>query len=225
MGPYLGAGGPEGLKQPEHLMCSLPDVGKVKLGGPSRRAAAAAPDLRGDQRDDARGGMARRVLGSLTLMRALSLCASFRPGPFLRSHALAGPPSGGAARSHPHACFASVTGSVYESGSAADPVVTLYTKEGCTLCDKAKDVLKALSAEHPHSLEAVDITDEDKEEWFDRYKYDIPVLHMDGVYWAKHRLSDAEARDALTLARERKDAGAPFPESKGQPDASRLERK
>jgi len=33
----------------------------------------------------------------------------------------------------------------------------------------------------------VDIIDADKTEWWDKYKYDIPVLHIDGQYWAKHR--------------------------------------
>jgi len=34
----------------------------------------------------------------------------------------------------------SVTGSIYSSSSEENPIVTLYTKEGCTLCDKVSDV-------------------------------------------------------------------------------------
>ena len=31
-----------------------------------------------------------------------------------------------------------------------------------------------------HALDAVDITDPEHQEWWDRYKYDIPVLHVNG---------------------------------------------
>ena len=35
---------------------------------------------------------------------------------------------------------------------AGAPVVTLYTKAECTLCDKVKEVLKTVAADAPHSL-------------------------------------------------------------------------
>ena len=54
--------------------------------------------------------------------------------------------------------FQSVTGSVYVNENG--PVVTLFTKEGCTLCDTVKDVLKTLDhSEYPHTLEQVDINE------------------------------------------------------------------
>lgn len=49
-------------------------------------------------------------------------------------------------------------------------------------------------------------------------RYDIPVLHIDDVYWAKHRLTTEEAIAALVQARE-----GSFRKSKGEPDAGRLE--
>ena len=110
----------------------------------------------------------------------------------------------------------SVSGPVYEGDG---PTIELFTKEGCTLCDDAKAVLDALRADAPHSLIAVDITDQDKTEMWDRYKYDIPVLAIDGVYWTKHRINTNEARAALTEA-----ATGEFRERPGEPDASRLER-
>jgi hypothetical protein len=86
-------------------------------------------------------------------------------------------------------CFASVTGTIYSSSNDKDddgkedddptaPMVRLFTKEGCTLCDKVKDVLLELRPLHPHSLEQIDITDPEHEMWYDKYKYDIPVLHV-----------------------------------------------
>ncbi|EOD25917.1 hypothetical protein EMIHUDRAFT_237316 [Emiliania huxleyi CCMP1516] len=77
--------------------------------------------------------------------------------------------------------------------SADVPAVRLFTKEGCTLCDKVRDVLRGVTDRAPHSLEAVDITDEDHAQWLAKYKYDIPVLHLDGAYWTKHRLTEEEA--------------------------------
>ena len=49
-------------------------------------------------------------------------------------------------------------------------------------------MLKEAMDEFPHTLEAVDITDADNAEWFSKYKYDIPVLHVNGQYWAKNGL-------------------------------------
>lgn len=36
----------------------------------------------------------------------------------------------------------SVSGEIYATSEEGAPVVKLFTKEGCTLCDKAKDVLR-----------------------------------------------------------------------------------
>ena len=80
----------------------------------------------------------------------------------------------------------SVSGMVYQA-AADKPTIRLFTKGGCTLCDVAKDVLARVAEDQPHTLEAVDITDTDNTIWWERYKYDIPVLHVNGVYWAKHR--------------------------------------
>jgi thiol-disulfide isomerase/thioredoxin len=101
----------------------------------------------------------------------------------------------------------SVSGVIYkdsrsEKGSSIrDVIVTLFTKEGCTLCDKVQSVLEATSEKYPHSLVAVDITDSEyRDEWFERYKFDIPVLHINGAYWTKHRITLAEAELGLATA-------------------------
>lgn len=112
----------------------------------------------------------------------------------------------------------SVTGPIYEMDGDDIPTVKLFTKHGCTLCDKVKDVLESVRDDHPHSLYAVDITDDDKEQWFAKYKYDIPVLHINDVYWTKHRLSSEDAIAGIIEACSRD-----FTSRKGEPDASRLE--
>lgn len=123
--------------------------------------------------------------------------------------------------------FASVTGIVYDAndgddkgGSASAPTVTLFTKEGCTLCDKVKDVLVSIRDDHPHTLVQEDITDNDSQnEVFGKYKYDIPVLHLDGKYWIKHRLTVEEAVKGLTDAREGR-----FEPAGEEPNAAEYER-
>mmetsp|Transcript_28821 Transcript_28821/g.88155 ORF Transcript_28821/g.88155 Transcript_28821/m.88155 type:complete len:149 (-) Transcript_28821:65-511(-) len=116
-----------------------------------------------------------------------------------------------------------VSGVAWAEADTSAPVVQLFTKEGCTLCDEAKAVLEACRSAAPHTLELVDIT-EDPALW-DAYKYDIPVLHVDGSYWAKHRLAPADAEAALLTAARLKAADQPFPTSPGRPDAARLEQK
>ena len=110
----------------------------------------------------------------------------------------------------------SVTGVVY-SADADRPTVQLFTKAGCTLCDVAKGVLASASAESPHTLEAIDITDADKAEWWDKYKYDIPVLHVGDAYWTKHRVTLDEVEAALAEA-----ASGAFEAREGEPNAKEL---
>ena len=122
----------------------------------------------------------------------------------------------------------SVTGPIYEMTNEDSnnnnnnhtplPSIKLFTKEGCTLCDTVKQTLSEIKNDYPHSLYAVDITDEDKVVWFEKYKYDIPVLHMEDVYWTKHRLSKEEAIKGIEDVMDGK-----FEEGKGEPDAGRLE--
>ena len=117
--------------------------------------------------------------------------------------------------------FASVTGTVYESDEPDAPTVKLFTKEGCTLCDKVKDVLISVRESQPHSLEQVDITDEAHEEYFDKYKWDIPVLHVNDNYWIKHRIDEDEAVNGLVEAR----SSESFTPRPGEPNAKMMEQR
>ena len=45
------------------------------------------------------------------------------------------------------------------------------------------------------------------------------MLHLDDVYWAKHRLTAEEAISAMEQAKQ-----GTFQKSQGEPDAGRLER-
>ncbi|KAL7561604.1 hypothetical protein ACA910_004192 [Epithemia clementina (nom. ined.)] len=114
-------------------------------------------------------------------------------------------------------CFASVTGSVYNSPDPTDPSVRLFTKEGCTLCDKVKDTLFSVRNKYPHSLYQVDITDDEHKDWFEKYKYDIPILHINNMYWTKHRLSAQEAEQTFEAVLK----GA-FSSPPGEPNAGKM---
>eukprot|EP00403_Amphidinium_massartii_P030497 CAMPEP_0178387656 /NCGR_PEP_ID=MMETSP0689_2-20121128/9185_1 /TAXON_ID=160604 /ORGANISM="Amphidinium massartii, Strain CS-259" /LENGTH=224 /DNA_ID=CAMNT_0020008025 /DNA_START=54 /DNA_END=724 /DNA_ORIENTATION=- len=92
------------------------------------------------------------------------------------------------------------------------PVVTLFTKSGCTLCDKALAVLQNSAAEY--ELEVVDIEAPGNEDWNGRYWCDIPVFHIDGAFWAKHRLQADEVEEALMEA-----SASKFSARDGEPDS------
>ncbi|XP_045216472.2 uncharacterized protein LOC123566436 [Mercenaria mercenaria] len=66
------------------------------------------------------------------------------------------------------------------------PIIYLFTKDGCTLCDEAKEALKPYM--HRFILEDVNITLPENEKWYEMYKYDIPVFHIYEEFLFKHRV-------------------------------------
>ncbi|CCH46443.1 hypothetical protein BN7_6037 [Wickerhamomyces ciferrii] len=61
--------------------------------------------------------------------------------------------------------------------------LTLYAKDGCSLCDKAKVVVDEVHNSDKLSkkinLQYVDITQPLNKQWWDAYCFDVPVLHVD----------------------------------------------
>jgi glutaredoxin len=74
--------------------------------------------------------------------------------------------------------------------------IVLYTKPGCGLCDAMKNEMKRAGVEKLYTLAEVDI--EKDAELFSRYRYEIPVLLIDGVEAFRHRLKAGEFRKYLT---------------------------
>jgi glutaredoxin len=68
----------------------------------------------------------------------------------------------------------------------------LYTKTNCGLCEKMKEQMKFANCEELYTLEEVDI--EQDAELFARYRYEIPVLSINGVEAFRHRLQAGEFR-------------------------------
>lgn len=46
-------------------------------------------------------------------------------------------------------------------------------------------------------MEEIDITAVGNKEWFEKYKYDIPVIHLNGQEIMRHRVFDKVLLDAL----------------------------
>jgi glutaredoxin len=74
--------------------------------------------------------------------------------------------------------------------------VVLYTKEGCSLCDKMKQEMRRADVKELYTLEEVDI--EKDAGLFDKYRYEIPVLFINGAEAFRHRLTAEGFREYLT---------------------------
>ncbi len=74
-------------------------------------------------------------------------------------------------------------------------VVTIYTKPGCHLCDVAKENILAARGPEEFTLEEVNI--ETDAQLFARYRYDIPVVLINGVKAFKHSVDVKEFKRKL----------------------------
>ena len=77
--------------------------------------------------------------------------------------------------------------------------LTLYTRPGCHLCDDLKETLLQVRRRQAFELTEVDISRDPSLER--RYGRDIPVLLIDGIEAARHRIDEAALLGKLKLAR------------------------
>ncbi|WP_078414247.1 glutaredoxin family protein [Priestia abyssalis] len=75
--------------------------------------------------------------------------------------------------------------------------VIMYTKTGCPLCEKAKQVLVELQGEYPFQLQEVDIYEDDA--LLEKYQLMIPVVEIDGEEVAFGQIRKVEIRKRLLL--------------------------
>ncbi len=68
--------------------------------------------------------------------------------------------------------------------------VIVYSRPGCHLCDEAKTVIENSNCAEHYMLEEVNIESDD--ELLKKYKYDIPVVTIDGEEVFKHRVDPRE---------------------------------
>ena len=74
--------------------------------------------------------------------------------------------------------------------------VIIYSRPGCHLCDEAKAVIVSAGSSDQFTLEEVNI--ESDEELLRKYKYDIPVIVINGVETFIHRVNP---RDFIRVIR------------------------
>lgn len=74
-------------------------------------------------------------------------------------------------------------------------VILLYMKAGCHLCDDARAHLEDLAADHHFTFDEVDIRRDPA--IFERYRYRIPVITIDGVERLEGRITADDIRALL----------------------------
>jgi glutaredoxin len=70
------------------------------------------------------------------------------------------------------------------------PHVIVYSRPGCHLCDEAKAVMLNAGCSDQFVLEEINI--ESDEELLRKYKYEIPVVAINGVEAFLHRVDPKE---------------------------------
>ncbi|MBI5047888.1 MAG: glutaredoxin family protein [Deltaproteobacteria bacterium] len=75
--------------------------------------------------------------------------------------------------------------------------VEIYSKKGCCLCKKAKELISKVNAEVPFSFKEVDITA--SEDLFRKYKEDIPIIFINGKKAFKFKVDEIEFRKKVRI--------------------------
>ena len=75
--------------------------------------------------------------------------------------------------------------------------IILYSKAGCHLCDEARGHLEELAADHEINIQEIDIRRDP--DLFERYRYRIPVIVVDGVERLEGRIEEEDVRALLEL--------------------------
>jgi glutaredoxin len=74
-------------------------------------------------------------------------------------------------------------------------IITLYSKPGCHLCEDVRAILDELAPERGFVVEEVDI--ESDPALFEQYRYEIPVVVMDGNEIARGKIDERALAAAL----------------------------
>lgn len=74
-------------------------------------------------------------------------------------------------------------------------LVTVYSKPGCHLCEEAKANIESAGCDGEFTLEEINIDDDPV--LLERYRYDIPIVLINGVKVFKHQVDRGEFRRKL----------------------------
>jgi glutaredoxin len=76
--------------------------------------------------------------------------------------------------------------------------LTLFTRDGCHLCDVALEELERIREKLPFSLEIVDLDREAPPEKRALYDWEVPVIELDGRKIMKYHVDEARLARLLT---------------------------
>ena len=76
--------------------------------------------------------------------------------------------------------------------------VTLYTKPGCHLCEAVEQAIAAVALRRTVSLEVRNILDDLAD--LEKYQHAIPVVLLNGMEVARHRMTPEELEAAIERA-------------------------
>ncbi|HEY2159863.1 MAG TPA: glutaredoxin family protein [Solirubrobacteraceae bacterium] len=79
--------------------------------------------------------------------------------------------------------------------------VVLYAREGCCLCDDAREMLERIRARHPDALAVTERDIESDEALLRRYLERIPVIAIDGVEALELQIDETELELRLGIVR------------------------
>ena len=79
--------------------------------------------------------------------------------------------------------------------------VTVYSRQGCHLCDDAENVLESLREELNFEIEVIDIDDD--AELVKLYSDQVPVIHIDGIHHDFYKVDPLRFKSSLEKHRQR----------------------
>jgi glutaredoxin len=74
-------------------------------------------------------------------------------------------------------------------------VVTLYTRPGCHLCEPVAEAIRQVAANRQFDFVSRNIEEDPAD--FQKYKNDIPVVTVNGIEIARHRMTVDQLERAL----------------------------
>jgi glutaredoxin len=77
-------------------------------------------------------------------------------------------------------------------------LVIIYSRPGCHLCEEAKQAIESAQCANEYALEEIDI--ESDVVLLQRYRYDIPVITINGEEAFRHKVTADEFRRRLAGA-------------------------
>ena len=79
--------------------------------------------------------------------------------------------------------------------------ITIYSRQGCHLCDDAENILESLREELNFEIDVIDI-DIDPE-LIKLYSDQVPVIHIDGIHHDFYKVDPLRFKSSLEKHRQR----------------------